>query len=385
MKWQVGACGIYSLALMTPVVAAASDASDPTLVFGPATVRVAPATCTVSSLVGDEMVRILTVELRSDGVDAVSFADSGASSEPSGDLATVAVAIDPCDANTSDVVVTVEDRVTAKRISRRLSLHDLPEAARPRALALAIAELFRASWTELTIADRPPGTVEPPMPIREGVARRIGTSHAAPAAPSASAAPSAPMASTGSMESERPVFTDDRIPRPSFVAAWRDYPAGPASMFGGRAGAALPVLAPWLLCQFDLGLVFGAARDPLGNVNVGLGSSGAALLFASPRDAVVSAAVGTRLELGVAWATGNPLLASTSSYSGTGFVAGASILGAMRIRLTHDWSLALELEAGTTATRFSAQADGRQVVGVEGTMFGVALGIARSLTASPRL
>lgn len=60
------------------------------------------------------------------------------------------------------VVIELDDHVTAKRVARDLSLTAIPANGRALAVAIAIDELLRASWAELTLQTRPlPSGSEP--------------------------------------------------------------------------------------------------------------------------------------------------------------------------------------------------------------------------------
>jgi hypothetical protein len=133
------------------------------------------------------------------------------------------------------------------------------------------------------------------------------------------------------------------------------------------------------LLQLDGGVLLGGAHDALGDVSLGQATAGGAILFTSPRSAPVSARLGPRLELGGAWAGGNPATSSTSSYAGAGFVSAASLLGAFQYRVAGVWRISLELEAGAMIVSLDARADQRRVAGLDGPFFGVTLGLSRGL------
>jgi hypothetical protein len=316
---------------------------------------VPPACLTTLPFAVDAFLGILTTELRTDGVGRVLVAPQGG--KPS--LAVIVLHVEPCDATAREVIVTIEDHATAKKVERRVSLGDMAESARPRALALAVAELLRASWLELAMADAPPPTAPVPDEVRVAVARRA-----------AAVAPSSP-------ESARAPSPAPRTLDLSLAVAWRDFPSANASMFGGRAAAGFRVLAPALWLRVDLAGLFGTAQDALGNVDLAMATAGAALLWTSPREAPVSVAVGPHLELGAAWASGSPLDQATSSFVGAGFVSLASLLGSFTFRIADSWRLAVELEGGVTLVPFEARADSRRVTGTDGAMFGVAIGVAQ--------
>ncbi len=73
------------------------------------------------------------------------------------------------DAETT-LTLNVRDDVTGKQLSRALELRSVPVDARPLTVALAIDELLRASWVELTLADAP----RPPRPVPPEVVDALG-------------------------------------------------------------------------------------------------------------------------------------------------------------------------------------------------------------------
>jgi len=66
-------------------------------------------------------------------------------------IATLHVYFPECDDDAGLVNLRISDRLTAKYTERALVVSDVVESARPRAVALAIVELLRASWLELVI------------------------------------------------------------------------------------------------------------------------------------------------------------------------------------------------------------------------------------------
>lgn len=326
---------------------------------GPAAVAIVRPGCGSGTVVDvDSFVAILTAELRGDGVErveAVGRADD-AGARP---LAVISLAVEPCDVSTRDVTVTIEDQATVKRIARRILLRDVADTARPRALALAVAELLRASWMELAMPGAPAPAAPIPPSLRESIARRIGA-----------AVPSNMSVGPGHL-------FPDGAKDVSIALSWRAFVAGHASMYGGRSGVAFPIPSTSILLRADLVALFGSAQDALGDVALRTVDVGLSGLFATPQDRPVAVAVGPRLELGVAWATGNPADPQTSSFNGEGFVATGSLLAAFRVRISDTWQLALELDAGTTIAPFEALSDGRRVTGIEGAMFGASIGVAQ--------
>jgi hypothetical protein len=60
------------------------------------------------------------------------------------------------------VMVAVRDAVTGKRLERAVDLAPVPTDARPLTVALAVDEMLRASWVELTLPDAPANIAAPP-------------------------------------------------------------------------------------------------------------------------------------------------------------------------------------------------------------------------------
>ena len=343
---------------VTPEVAATDG--EPAAPLPPAAVLIVPPRCPASPpLAVEAFTSILTAELRADGVERVTVGPLAATSEARSALATIVLTVQPCEATTRDVIVTIEDSTTSKRVARLITLGDVPDAARPRALALAVAELLRSSWLELALPDVPPAHGAAPAAVREAVLRRlIGSLGLAP-----ESAP-APMR----LERRREVDVD---------LDWRFFSTAGTSSYGGHMAVAYGLSTSPLWLRADGSALFGTGHDSLGDVDVGLVSGGLALLYSTPREAAFAAAIGPRVELGVAWASGHSLDQATSSYVGSGFIATASALGAFHVRLADSWRLALELQGGATLAPFEARADTRRVSAVEGAMFGVGLGVAQ--------
>jgi hypothetical protein len=292
---------------------------------------------------------ILTAELRQDGVERVAPGQAASA------LAIIKLSIEPCAESTRDALVTIEDMVTAKRVSRSIPLQDVSDQARPRALALAVAELLRASWLELALPAVPASPVPPAL--REAVLQRI-----------------AAVVSTPSADNQAERDPDVAL-EASLAVAWRAFLSGHASLVGARAALSVPFYSPALLLRLDGGWVYGSVQDVLGDVHLGLMGVGAGLLYTTPLARSVTFALGPRIEAGVAWAAGSSSDQQTSSYSGVGYTGSLSGLGQVLLRLGPRWRLAMECEAGGVFAPFEATADGRRVTGVEGAMVGLSVGL----------
>ena len=365
MRRAIGAeVALLSIALAAPAVHAQINELPPPRALAatlPVAVQVALAECVTTQppFAVAAFLEILAAELRSDGVDQV-LQGTPSTSNGAQALTTIRLSTPTCDPTTSEIIVTIEDNATSKRVARQIPLGDVVPSARPRALALAVAELLRACWLELTMLEAPPAQVPVPPVVREAVMRRMEST--LPVAP---------------REGYTAASRADGLRAVSLAVAWRAFPSTRLALYGGRAWVALPFFTPSILFRADAGALFGAAQDPLGSVRVGQATGSAAMLLASPRDTAVMAAIGPRLELGVAWASGNPIEPATSSYAGSGFVASASLVSAFGLRISPTWRVTFEIEGGATIAPVQTLADRRVVTGIDGAMLGLAFGLTQ--------
>jgi hypothetical protein len=312
-----------------------------------------PPKCAGAGLNVESFANLLAADLRSDGVEGVRLPWTEPTASESV-LATITLEAEPCGAEMRDIDVTIEDQATRKRVVRRIPVKDVAEALRPRAMALAVAELLRASLLELMTSDAPPPAVPVPTEVKRAVARRME-------------------ALVGAGREAPPPAGNKEV---DVAAVWHASLGGQSSMFGGRAAVGT-LLWRSLLLRADLGGLAGSAQDALGDITLGEAEAGLSLLWASPRDAAVSGAFGARSELGLGWANGHPSNQQTSSSFGSGFVFNALLLGEVAFRISPSWRLALGVESGATVVPIVALADSRRITGIQGAMLGVTFGVAQ--------
>lgn len=159
---------------MTPRVAALLCVATATIVVRPANAA-EPSRCgasgrpwvqvRASSDLPKELsafVELLRAELSSRGLDLCEAADQGAPAP----VAVVDVSPQP---QSVTLTVEVRDALTAKHVSRDVSLAAIPRDGRPLTVALAADELLRASWAELALKTAPP----PARPVPVQVTRAV--------------------------------------------------------------------------------------------------------------------------------------------------------------------------------------------------------------------
>jgi len=139
--------GIIAVAavVIAPITARAADLP---------VIRVYPPECATAPVGFDEFVDALRVELAGRQPHCCVVGPGG---DAAADAVKVTLVIEPCDPATQQISVGVDVTAPPRTVQREVSLADLPPEARPRALALAVAELIRS-------ASEPAQTVELPTP-----------------------------------------------------------------------------------------------------------------------------------------------------------------------------------------------------------------------------
>jgi hypothetical protein len=198
------------------------------------------APCESSTIESDELLARLRTELSSDGVtDVRALAPGEAPPEETGRVALIQLEASPCEEGSAAFVIRIDDLVTAKRVERTVDLTRASAAGRARALALAVAELLRASWAELALAsaeDEIVGTAPPALlrsiRVRAGLRDDLGD----PAASTPAAQPPPP-----------------RAPPLALTASFwvLGMPGARTAPLGGRLALDVPVLRE-LVIQIDL-------------------------------------------------------------------------------------------------------------------------------------
>ncbi|HLK39799.1 MAG TPA: hypothetical protein VKU41_23745 [Polyangiaceae bacterium] len=111
---------------------------------------------------------LLRVELTGRGIDLCP------PSEGRDEPPIAAVSVDVSE-QAARIVVEVRDRLTAKRVDREVDLGAVPRDGRPLTLAVAAAELLRASWAELALVGAPRTADEVPPAVEEAISRDLAT------------------------------------------------------------------------------------------------------------------------------------------------------------------------------------------------------------------
>lgn len=353
---RVGVAAISLALSLAPGLSAAQRAM-------PSRVRVEAAPCAQGPFDARAWTPLLRNELETDGVEHVDVeAETPTAETP---LAVIRVEFERCDAQSSEATVTLDDELTRKTVRRVVALDDVPAEGRARALALAIAELLRASWIELALAGSEAADAPAPAPIRRAMLLRVRAR-----APRVSAA--------------RPVsapVTAPPSPRGSLgaLAELRTFPGQSGALFGGRA---VFTWSPWrnvpLRLRLDGGASTGTALATRGEVSMTLASLGVGALVGGGND-LVDLSVGARIEGGWAWVSGTASSAASVGDSGSDGIFVAAVTSALRVALTRRWSATVDVSVGQTLRYVTVSAGDERVAGLRGPLLAVGLGVVAAL------
>jgi hypothetical protein len=308
-------------------------------------VVVLPPRCTAPSFSTASFLDSLRVELAGTAPWCCALGD--ANDWPPAEAALrVKVDLVPCVAGADRVRVSVFEPASSRAVEREVSLADVAQTARPRALALAVAELIHSLGQ--------------------------GASSETVAAPAAAL----PLPKTEAPAVARPTRAASAALSIHVEAEARIFPAHDTTMWGGRVRLA----THWrvLHADLDFGGDFGSKQVALGNLI--LRSAGAGLGL-GPRFATRVAIIdlGLRGGLGWAWIRGETALTSVHAEAGSNLISSAGL------RLSFEapprlWIRpSITLEGGGFIRGLNGEVNGQTVTGITGYYLLAGLGLAVSL------
>jgi hypothetical protein len=249
----------------------------------------------------------------------------------------VRLAVEPCHPATERIIVSVVDDASGRTIRRDVGLEDVAPDARPRALALAVAELVRS--------------MRPPPPPADPVIRA---------------------------EPRPPVPGPARLLIGAAEGELRSYPDRRTVMFGGRVSLAW-ARGSWQLAGYlDGGR--GESRYAVGTVVVRSLNLGAVI---GPRIPAGPAVVTLGLcgELGWTWIAGESQRPTVETGAGSGLTAAIRAQVGVEAPAARWLRLKAAVEGGMTALSVDGYVDGAVAAGTAGPSIVVTLGAA---VAPPR-
>ena len=341
----------------------------PRMAIAEPAVRVSVVTtpCSAAAVDLDAFGQAAAMELRAGGVQRVSVTSAEHSSPaeegPDGPSALIDVAAVPCTEAAQDVEITIVDLATRKVVRRRLAVANLDRKARPRALALAVAELLRASWAEL----RMPDAAAAAMPVPPSV--------------TAPGEPSRPVPAPSSNAGASVIALDpaDEAPaaRVNLSLAARFFPTHASTVLGPDVAVSIRLsrVVP-LRLRLGGGALFGTSYEPLGSVSAQLVVGGAALVLAS-RSGPVTVEVGPHLEGGVGRLSGHATAPDVRTSSGSEPVLLTSAQLTLGVLLLKELTASATIDVGGVLVGYKAETARGRVGGFGGPMAGVGIGIGR--------
>lgn len=317
---------------------------------GPRDVRVAESTCGEVPWTSAAWIALLRAELAADDVAVRGPGDPNPTEAPK-------VFVDPSTCAATATTATLTLATGSLRKTREVHLADTDAIARPRVLAIAMAELVRSTLSAASVdgADRKP-RVELDVRIHLEPSPAIAREGSSPSSTRAGASTS--------------VFAATEV---------RTFPEGSTGLFGGRLGLLVPLVESVALVA-DAGVLGGTAHDSLGDIGATVVTFGAALL-GTARAASVVVGVGPRIEGGVAWLGGEAGAATTSATTETTGLLTIAMSAAASVQLRRSWSGMVAVDAGTTLYGFHGLADDRHVLELVGPMLAMRIGFAWSPSA----
>jgi len=348
----------------------------------PTWVRLLLPECPTPPVDARSLLEILGTELRDDGIER---ADSGSmeSGRAEGPQAYLRLTL-PCEPDVRAVTLRVEDPVSLRAVERRMEFDDLPASAKPRALALGLAELLRASWPwlltlEPPLVSVPEGTLpaalaQPPGPVEpSSVQEPVETS---PVAPEQALTP--PTLDPGKLVSALPPPSGHETPPVEHV-----YPS-PSMQLSGKAlwfldqrsrvwgGQVLGEYGRWSL---GAQLFTNSEANTRGEIDLKLvtGTLGFTLLDLSFGS--VELRSGASLAAGRASVSGTPVGASVKGAEAAAPYGAAMLSAKMRWWFSNAWACSVEAEAGH-AVGLIATVDGQAAASLAGWLGGLSLGVS---------
>ena len=338
----------FAFAATVAVVATRARADD--AILRPASISVRASACRDAPWSGDAWVELLRVELAADGIAVHSAPSATSAGAPQ-----VALDAATCAASAESVTLTFAFGDTTR--TRIVALTDVAPAARARVVAIAMAELVRSSLATM---------------------RSAGEALGAPASTPAIRAPLRLEVDVRFYREPLPPTRSEPDVRAPFVVTIggeaRSFSLGGAGLFGARGGVRWSI-ARWAAVIVDAGVLFGGARDPLGEVDEELASLGASLLGTGGSERVWFG-VGPRIEAGVARFRGHAFDPSTLASSVNAPVAFFALAGVSTFRIAGSLSGLVALDAGTSLRSYGASADDRRVASFAGAMLSIRIGVA---------
>lgn len=322
-------------------------------------VTVREPSCREMPVAFDAFAEALQVEL----AGRAPAAGSGAEGRAPGSVE-VLVAPRRCGSLDARVTVEVLDLPAGRQRRRELSLADVSPSARPRALALMVAEIVRS-----LVAEAPQGPLPPPR---------------APAPRPPLTPP--PPTHTSPSPSTHTLTTPSTQPTPSFLPSrsllrgasadleLRHYTRTPSTFGGARAAVLLGIRHSRWTAEPAAGFLYARRHLELGDVTLQAPTLGLTVGPWFGRGPLVLQLAG-RGEVGLAFVAGRSARADVGSGSGSNVTLGLGLAARAELPMARTFRAALGVELGATLRGITAQAIGEPAATLRGPYGLVSLGV----------
>jgi len=309
-------------------------------------VVVSPPRCEANSFPLSAFLDSLRVELAGRGLHCCALAESSDGVHPANSLLVTIEQIIPCATGGDQVRIAAQGPEGSRVLEREISLADVAPAVRPRALALAVAELIRSLGRDAH--DETPEPIPPPA--------------------------------------NRPLVRPST--RPFLNRAWRDtfsmhveaevrtIPTRDTTLWGGRVR--FTGHRNSFHADFDVGASYSRVRVEFGDVLLRSASAGLGL---GPRFTTQIAVVdlALRAELGWAWIQGTTALADVRTGAGSRAISSAGLQVSFEAPPGMKIGPCLTLESGGVLRAAKGDVNGQTVTGIAGYYLLAAVGVAFSI------
>jgi hypothetical protein len=274
----------------------------------------------------------------------------------------VRVGPEACNAETTSVSVVVRVPDGNSTAQRLVAVADVDVSARPRVLALAIAELVRTNRhpTSEGSSTEPTGPTVTESASHDDIGAAVATSptEGNPVTPRLAGV-------TPELRQMHDVL---------LAATWRMFASPRTPLLGALVAGTVPIVLGKLRLRGDLGGSRTTVIDQrLGSVDVSVLSGGVSVLFATVgRPALV---LGPRIEFGYAFAKGSTQRSDVNTRSDGRIFIGASAIAGLHLAVAGSFLAFTEVEVGAGIRGQRVLADERPIASTTGALAGVKAGI----------
>lgn len=302
---------------------------------------------------------LLRVELKNDGVADVIEAPMATENEG---IARLRLERPRCAADETVVVLHLVDPLTDKTLARGVDLSTTPAAARSRLLALASAELVRASWAEIA-AERRRAVIESVTKLGAGNVRVVVKPETPPPPP-----PPTVVLAARPPEAEHGWFLGPTV-------ELRQHLRHPGGMWS--AGARLAWRSAHVQLAADLRGAYGTEGDPRGDLDISAITAGLSAQCRAESGAL-RVGFGPRIEGGAAWAGGSNAATGVKADRGEAAIVQVGLEAEASLRISNI-SPRVTMRAGDTLSGIGVAVDGKRTIGIDGPFISLAFGADWSL------